>query len=216
MPLSAFQDYKNTKKTEVEFTTLTSKRTANKKIVKNIAIDIFDKLFYTKFSENESIENIDKIYSAEKSKFQLFKFEPKTPIFSFLNLLRFKNLSSEATFTLDGFLNLDKIEISYSLMQINEYKKSFKNKVVFTFDSNYKLNNIIYNRYTVGEGLETLLKTSDMICPDEEESFLIELFLLQQNPDFLYMFKDYYIFGNSITHIEQIQAKKDILKMLYI
>lgn len=221
MQTSIFQIYKDAEKSPVDFSEITLKKIENQKIVKNIAIQIFEKFNCSNFSENESIEKFNEIFELKNSKFKLLNFNPKSPIFSFLNFLKFNNISSEVIFTLNEFSKLEKLEISYSIMQLEDLSKPFKYKVFLNFDRDLNINNIIYERFIkekVDISKTSILKTSDMLCSEEEESFLIELFLFGEKNDFFNMLQECYFVGNNVPTIdyELIKSKHSILSMIYI
>lgn len=150
----------------------------------------------------------------------MINFKPKSPIFSFLKFLKSNNVSSEVVFTLNEFSKLEKLEISYSIMQLEDFSKPFKYKVFLNFDGNLNLNNIIYERFikeTVAISKTSILKTADMLC-SEEESFLVELFLFGEKNYFFNMLQECYFVGNNVPTIdyELIKSKHSILSMIYI
>ncbi len=216
---SMFQEFQKNDGIKVDFTSFSTIQKEAQSKIRDIGKDIFEKFGCEKKFDDDCIEKFKEIYDAKNFTFNLVNFQPVGLVFSFLkdlNLTNFNNFKQDSSFKTNSEGSFSGLDICYHFAVFHN-SKLFKNKIYLSYNENYELASLNYQRITLDqEMLVNVKKTRDMLCPLEDESNFIELFLHDHYEELKDIFPEWYAHNAVIFENSYFKERMEVFRMLFI
>ena len=188
-------------------------------VITNIAQTIFERFGCGSSFNDDCIKNFGEMYDPANFKIELLNFQPTKSIFAFMYSIHpddFLRIGNECIFYTDESALLYKLKVSYRFISLrnSDFIGSYLNVV---FNGNFDIESISYSRLNgLKESLVNVSKSKNMLCPVEQETMFIELFLNDHNFDVQNLFPEFYQKGANTFDINELEAKITLARMLII